>query len=130
MLSEIGISTVKADSNNLTSDTNALHFDEDKFMEAFSSNPESVKSLLTGENSIFGMMEETVEQSLKAVSGFFDVKTATLDSNIKKSETKITKKNENISNYKAQLEKKFQAMESMIARMQNNYSQFSGGIST
>ena len=129
MLSEIGISTVKADSNNLSADTNALHFDEEAFMAAFSSNPESVKSLLTGENSIFGMMEETVEQSLKAVSGFFDVKTATIDSNIKKSETKITKKNENISNYKAQLEKKFQAMESMIAQMQNNYSQFSGGIS-
>lgn len=129
MLSEIGISTVKADSNNLAADTNALHFDEDAFMAAFSENPESVKSLLTGEHSILGMMEETVEQSLKAVSGFFDVKTATIDSNIKKSETKITKKNENISNYKAQLEKKFQAMESMIAQMQNNYSQFSGGIS-
>ena len=130
MLSEIGISTTKAESNNLSADTNKLYFDEEKFMAALSENPDSVKALLTGDNSIFGMMEETVEQSLKAVSGFFDIKTTTIDNNIKKSEEKITKKNKSITNYKAQLEKKFQAMESMIAQMQNNYSQFSGGITT
>ena len=129
MLSEIGISTTKAESNNLSADTNKLYFDEDTFMKAMEENPDSVKSLLTGDNSILGMMEETVEQSLKAISGFFDVKTSTLDSNITKTEEKITKKNKNISNYKAQLEKKFQTMESMIAKMQQNYSRFSGGIS-
>ena len=130
LLSEIGISTSGADSNNLSTDTNKLSFDEDKFMQAFQENPESVKALLAGENGIFAMMEDTVEQSLKSVSGFFDVKTTTLDSNIKKTEEKITKKNTSISTYKAQLEKKFQAMENMIASMQQNYSNFlSGGIS-
>ena len=124
MLSDIGISTAKADSNNLSSDTNELVFDEDKFLKALEENPDSVKSLLAGENGIFHMIEESVEQSLKAANGFFDVKTKTLDSNIKKVEEKISKKNSGIDTYKAQLEKKFQAMENMISSMQQNYQSF------
>ena len=130
LLSEIGISTAQADSNNLSVDTNALTFDEDTFLKALEENPESVKAILAGDNGIFAMMEETVEQSLKAVSGFFDIKTTTLDSNIKKVEEKITKKNSSISTYKAQLEKKFQAMETMIASMQQNYQSFSSYFSS
>ena len=129
LLSDIGISTTKAEANNLSSNTNVLHFDEDKFMQALEENPDSVRAILGGDNSILTMMEGAVEQSLKAQSGFFDIKTATIDSNIKRSEEKVKKKNESISTYKAQLEKKFQSMESMIAAMQQNYSQFSGGIS-
>ncbi len=130
LLSEIGITTASADANNLNADTNALSFDKDKLLAALAENPDSVKSLLTNENGIFGMMENTIEQSLKASSGFFDIKTATLDSNIKKTQERITKKNSSISTYKAQLEKKFQAMENMIATMQQNYQSFtSGGIS-
>lgn len=124
LLADIGISTTQADSNNLSSDTNALYFDEDKFLRALEENPESVKALLSGENGIFAMMESTVEQSLKAASGFFDIKTSTLDSNINNIEDKITKKNSSITTYKAQLEKKFQAMENMIASMQQNYQSF------
>lgn len=126
LLAEIGISTSSADSNNLSADTNSLSFDESKFLKALEENPESVKSLLTGDNSIFGMMEETVEQSLKSVSGYFDIKTSTIDSNIKKVNEKITKKSSSITTYKAQLEKKFQAMENMIASMQQNYQYFLG----
>ena len=124
LLSDIGISTTSADSNNLSTDTNALYFDETKFMKALEENPDSVKALLSGDNSIFSMMEDTVEQSLKAVNGFFDIKTTTIDSNIKKTSEKITKKSSSISTYKAQLEKKFQAMENMIASMQQNYQSF------
>jgi len=124
LLSELGISTAKADSKNLSTDTNKLSFDEEKFLQAFEENPESVKSMLAGDNGIFNMIEGTVEQSLKSISGFFDVKTSTLDKNIKKTEEKITKTNSNIDAYKAQLEKKFKAMESMIAKMQQNYQSF------
>ena len=121
LLSEIGISTAKADSNNLSSNTNTLSFDEEKFMKALEDNPDSVKSILAGENGIFNMIENTVEQSLKAASGYFDIKTSTLDSNIKKVEDKIKKKNTSIDTYKAQLEKKFQNMESMITKMNQSY---------
>lgn len=124
LLSEIGITTASADAGSIDSDTNSLSFDENKFMQALEENPESVKALLTGENSIFGLMESSVEQSLKAVNGYFDIKTNTLDSNIKKVNEKITKKNESIATYKTQLEKKFQAMENMIASMQQNYQSF------
>ena len=124
LLSEIGISTSSADGNNLNADTNSLKLDEDKLKKALEENPESVKSILAGEGGVLTMMEDAVEQSLKATSGFFDVKTSTLDSDIKKMETKIKKQNTYISTYKAQLEKKFSAMETTIAQMQQNYQSF------
>ena len=130
LLSEIGISTAGADSNNLSTDTNALSFDEDKFLAALQDNPDSVKSILAGENGIFSMIESTVEQSLQAVNGFFDVKTSTLDSDIKKVNEKITKKNANINTYKAQLEKKFQSMETIISKMQQSYQSFTNYTSS
>ena len=124
LLADIGISTAAADSNNLSTNTTELSFDESKFLKALEENPESVKEILAGDNGILHMMEDTVEQSLKASVGFFDVKTSTLDSNIKKMNEKITKQNTSIDTYKSQLETKFQAMEKMIASMQQNYSSF------
>ena len=124
LLSDIGISTNSADSNNLNTDTQSLHLDKNKLLQALEENPDSVRALLADDNGIFNMMENTVEQSLKATVGFFDVKTNTLDSDIKKVNEKITKQNKSVETYKAQLEKKFQAMENMIAQMQQNYSSF------
>lgn len=124
LLSEIGISTSSADSKNLDADTNSLHLDEEKFTKALEENPDSVKAILAGENGVLSMMESTVEQSLKASVGFFDVKTSTLDSNIKKAEEKISKQTKNIANYKSSLESKFYKMELAISQMQQNYSSF------
>ena len=124
LLSEIGVSTADADSKNLSADTNALKFDEEKFEKALEENPDSVKSILAGENGVLSMMENTVEQSLKATVGFFDVKTSTLDSNIKKAQEKITKQTKSIANYRSSLESKFYKMELAIAQMQQNYSSF------
>jgi len=80
--------------------------------------------LIGEENGILGMMESAVETSLKAVSGYFDVKQSSLDSQITKAQEKVKKQQEKISNYKAQLEKKFSAMETLISQMQQNYSSF------
>ena len=124
LLSDIGIKTASADGNNISADTYELSLDEDKFMKALEENPDSVKSILTGDTGVLSMMEDTIEQSLKASVGFFDVKTSTLDSNIKKTEEKIKKKNTGITTYKSQLEAKFQKMEQAIASMQQNYSSF------
>ena len=101
-----------------------MEFDEDKFLSALEQDPESVKSMLAGENGIIAHMENSVEQILKASNGFFDVKTSTLDSDIRKKEEKITKQQTKITAYQSQLEAKFQQMEDMIAKMQNNYSSF------
>ena len=72
-------------------------------------------------------MENTVEQSLKASVGFFDVKQTTLDADIRKMEDKIKKQQTKVSTYQAQLEKKFGNMELVIAQMQQNYSSFLAG---
>lgn len=124
LLSDIGISTAAADGNNLSTDTYELSLDSEKFKKALEENPESVKALLTGENGVLSMMENAVEQSLSATTGYFDIKTSTLDSDIDKMEEKITKKNTSIETYKSQLESKFYQMEMTIAQMQQNYSSF------
>lgn len=124
LLSDIGISTAKADGNNLSTDTNALELDEEKLLKALETNPDSVKAILTGDNGVLTRMESAIEQSLTATTGFFDIKTSTYDSDIKKMENKITKQTSRIATYKAQLEKKFNAMEQTIAAMQQNYSSF------
>ena len=117
LLADIGISTGEADSTNLSGDTSKLVFDETKFKKAMEENPESVEAILGGENGILTMMENSVEQSLKASVGFFDVKQSSLDSDIRKMEQKITKQQTKVSNYQAQLEKKFGNMELIIAQM-------------
>ena len=127
LLADIGISTGEADSTNISGDTSKLVFDESKFKKAMEENPDSVEAILGGENGILTMMENSVEQSLKASVGFFDVKQSTLDSDIRKMEQKITKQQTKISNYQAQLEKKFGNMELIIAQMQQNYSSFLAG---
>ena len=73
------------------------------------------------------MMENTVEMSLKASVGFFDVKNGTLDSDITKMESKIKKQNSKIETYRTQLEDKFANMELIISQMQQNYSSFLAG---
>lgn len=124
LLSEIGISTAKADGNNLSTDTTSLELDEEKLLKALEENPDSVKSILTGDNGVLTKMEDAIEQSLTATTGFFDIKTSTYDSDIKKMQEKITKQTSKITTYRAQLEKKFNAMEQTIAAMQQNYSSF------
>ena len=124
LLADIGISTAAADGNDLSTDTYQLSLDTEKFKKALEENPESVKSILTGENGVLSMMENAVEQSLSATTGFFDVKTSTLDSDISRMEEKISKKNTSIETYRSQLENKFYQMEMTIAQMQQNYSSF------
>lgn len=127
LLSQIGISTGKADGNNLSADTTSLEFDEDAFKKALEEDAESVTSILAGENGVLSMMENTVEMSLKASVGFFDVKQGTLDSDIKSTEERITKQKTRIETYRKQLQDKFSNMELVIAQMQQNYSNFMAG---
>jgi flagellar capping protein FliD len=90
-------------------------------------DPESVKSLLAGENGVLNMMENTVEMSLKASVGFFDVRQSTFDSDITKMEDKITTQNKRVETYRTQLQDKFANMELVISKMQQNYSNFLSG---
>lgn len=127
LLSQIGISTGAANATNLSSNTTSLEFDEDAFLKALDEDPESVQSILAGDNGVLNMMENTVEMSLKASVGFFDVKQSTLDSDITKMEDKIKKQNTKIETYRTQLQDKFSNMELLISQMQQNYSSFLAG---
>ena len=125
LLSQIGVSTMQANSgDNLSTDTNKLEFDEDAFLQALEEDPASLEALIGEDGGILGMMESAIETSLKAVSGYFDVKQSTLDKDITKAQEKIKKQQEKVSTYKTQLEKKFSAMETLISQMQQNYSSF------
>lgn len=125
LLADIGITTGKPDGASIsTSNLDTLTFDEDKLLQALDEDPESVKALLTGENSILSMMENAVEQTLESNTGFFDVKSKTLESNITRMNDKIKRQNANITAYQARLEAKFKKMEEAIAAMQQNYSNF------
>jgi len=125
LLSQIGVSTMQTNSgDNLSTDTNKLEFDEDAFLQALEEDPASLEALIGEDGGILGMMESAIETSLKAVSGYFDVKQSTLDKDITKAQEKIKKQQEKVSTYKTQLEKKFSAMETLISQMQQNYSSF------
>ena len=124
LLSQIGISTAEADGNNLSTDTDKLSLDEDKFLEALQENPDSVASLLAGENGILTHIENSVEQALSATTGFFDVKSSSIDSDISRMEEKISKQESSIDAYRTKLENQFYQMEMAIAQMQQNYSSF------
>ncbi len=127
LLAQLGISTGEADGNNLSTNISTLKFNEETFLKALEEDSESVASILAGENGILNMMENTVEMSLKASVGFFDVKQSTLDNDIKSMEEKIVKQNTRIETYRTQLQDKFANMELMIAQMQQNYSSFLSG---
>lgn len=124
LLSQIGISTAEADGNNLSTDTDTLSLDEDKFLEALQENPDSVASILAGENGILTHIENTVEQALSATTGYFDVKSSSLDNQISRQEDKISDEKSDIETYRARLENQFYQMEMAIAQMQQNYSSF------
>ena len=126
-LAQIGISTGKADGSSLSDDISSLKFDESAFLKALQEDPASVEAILAGENGVLSMMENTVEMSLKASVGFFDVKEKTINSDITKMQDKITKQNKKVETYRTQLENKFSNMELMIAQMQQNYGNFLAG---
>ena len=101
-----------------------MSLDEDKFLEALQENPDSVASLLAGENGILTHIENSVEQALSATTGFFDVKSSSIDSDISRMEEKISKQEKSIDSYRTKLENQFYQMEMAIAQMQQNYSSF------
>ncbi len=129
-LSAIGISVSSASANNTSTSNESiidLSFDRDKFLEAYAKDADAVKALLVGGASnqgVFTKVENLLESSLKSVTGYFDVTEKSIKSDINKTAMKITKANEAIERYRAQLEKRFSSMNMIIAGMQQQYSSF------
>lgn len=130
LLSDIGITTGKANNSTSTTGVNTLQIDEDKFKEALAKNPEAVKSLLVGDNKgtstsggVMNKLEKIVEDSLDVSTGYFDAKSKSLSSKIKSLENSITSAQSRVDAYKARLEKQFSNMEQIISSIQSSYSQ-------
>ena len=127
-LDAIGIGFDTASANNIsTENVNKLFFDQDKFLEAYSKDSDAVKDLLAGTEShpgILSRVENIVETSLTAVTGYFDTADNSYEREIQRYDDKIKKANAAVERYKERLESKFQTMDMLISNMQNQYSSF------
>lgn len=135
-LDAIGISVSSASANNISTSNESiinLHFDKEKFLEAYSSDSNEIKKLLVGNatniddyNGVLVQVENLLEESLKSVSGYFDIANNSYQNEIKKIDSNIEKANRAIERYKISLENKFASMDMLIGNMQQQYSSFLG----
>ncbi|MBE7712029.1 MAG: hypothetical protein E7Z92_07840, partial [Cyanobacteria bacterium SIG31] len=130
-LASIGISTEAASSNNISvANIDKLEFNKDKFIEAYRSDSESLKELLVGNgngnNGILNRVESVIEQAVASASGYFSSADNSFSKQISRLDTKIEKATLAVANYKARLESKFQHMDMMISKMQEQFSTFLG----
>lgn len=133
-LASIGITTGEI-GTSVESDTNKFQIDKDKLIEALNTDPQSVKTLLLGdeEKGITGLvdnLQDIVESALDTEKGFFKNRSTTLDSQLSTINSRITQKTTYIENYQERLEQKFQAMESQISKLQSQQSQMSSILSS
>lgn len=135
-LSSIGIKASDAAAGNISTSNSAitlLSLDADEFLKAFESDGEAVKALLIGSNDasgavinkgIFTKVEELIESALTAGSGYFATANNAYNSEKENISQKIIKGTAAIEKYRVRLEKKFSAMDIMIAGMQNQFQSF------
>ena len=129
-LDAIGISVDAASANNISTSNESiinLTFDKDKFLDAYEADADAVKALLVGGDTnkgVFTQVETLLENSLEAVSGYFAITEEGYQRQINRINEKIEKETLSIEKYRARLEKKFSAMDLLIAQMQQQYSSF------
>ncbi|MCQ2738634.1 MAG: flagellar filament capping protein FliD [bacterium] len=131
-LSAVGISTKNATTGNVsttTNDVSKLSLDRDKFINAFNSDPASLKTLFvgndeTGDIGIFNNLETILEQALTSASGYFSTQEAAFKKQITNYNEKISKTQSAVDRYQARLESKFQAMDMLISNIKNQYNSF------
>lgn len=124
-LGMIGISS-GAVGAGVGADTNQLVIDEKALKEALETNPEMVKELLIGNDNTQsnGAVNKVLNQVTGSLDtrGYFATKASSIDSEISSISEKITKKTEQTEAYREKLLKQFQAMDSAIAKLQEQYS--------
>ncbi|MBO5947245.1 flagellar filament capping protein FliD [bacterium] len=124
-LSVIGISS-GAVGAGVGADTNQLVVDEKALKEALESNPEMVKELLIGKDNTQknGAVNKVLNQVSSSLDsrGYFATKASSIDNEISSISEKITQKTEQAEAYREKLLKQFQAMDSAIAKLQEQYS--------
>jgi flagellar hook-associated protein 2 len=127
-LSAIGISLSAASNGNIdTSKIDFLTFDKEAFTKAYSTDSDALKSLLVGTEDSKGVLmqvEDVVEQALASVTGYFAIADKSYETQLSNLDSKITKANASVAAYQSRLENKFALMDTLISKMQNQYSSF------
>jgi len=126
-LSAVGISTGDA-SDSISTDVTSLVFDKEKFLSALNANPDDVKKLLVGTSSSQGILLQAynkVQSTLKS-TGYISTLTNSTNKAISTLDNKISDMSDALTKYRAQLEKKFNSMDTIISKMQNSYSSLLG----
>ena len=81
---------------------------------------------INGSITEVGSVENVVENSVKAVTGYFSSAENSYIKQINRLDSKIEKANAAVATYKSRLEQKFQYMDMMISKMQEQFSTFLG----
>lgn len=126
----IGISTEAASAGDIsTGNINLLHFDSEKFLKAYETDASALKQILVGDDNSLGILsrvENVLESALTTGYGYFSSAEKSFNSQISRLDDKINKANAAVERYRSRLETKFQAMDMLISKMQNQYSSFLG----
>lgn len=124
-LSSIGISTGKAGAS-VSSDTTSLVIDETAFLEALENDPNEVKSLIiafaTEVDEITGKMTDSTD-------GYFKTKMDSIDDQITRLDEQIERKTLSLEAYEALITKQYQNMDSLIAKLNSQYTDFMSALS-
>ena len=139
-LADIGI-TSGAPGLDVDADTTSLVIDEEKFYEAFRSNPAAVKELLIGTNAntatgeeatqgIMQMVQDGLDTALNAEGGYFTARSSSLSSQLSRLADKIADKEEDLEIYRERITQQFNYMDQQIAAMNNQYSQLVSQLSS
>ncbi len=124
MLNQIGISTTKDNTTELT-------FDKEKFEEALSKDPEGVKLMLSdgatnkSDTGLFDNLLNRVNNILDLENGYFAIRSESFDSQVKSLNTRISRANDQLLKYQERLTKQFNRMDSLIASLNSQLSTFS-----
>ncbi len=108
-LSSLGIS--------LTRD-GQLTLDSAKFTAAATASPEAVTKVLAGTSSkdgIMDVMSSVIDMFNQSSTGLLANKRTTLEANAKRMETRATREQDRLDNYRALLEKQFAAMDNTVS---------------
>ncbi len=133
LLSVFGLST--GDAGLSVDDTaTTLKFDEEEFDKVWEASPDFIKTTLTGGKfegntagesvGVFAKMEERINNMLDPVNGMFATRTNSLSRMMTTQDERITRAYNSLDSYESQLTTKFQYMDQMIAKLQQQYASF------